>query len=185
MTKTNPMTIAPPTSDEYDEYYHRYISLFDAPDFLAGFAEQADQLKQLLGSLPDETVSQLHAPYTWTLKQVVGHLIDCERIFSTRLLRIGVGDETPIPGIDQNDYVANLNYDSVSMHDLLDEFSQLRHANVRLAGRMTEDSLRRMGVASEKPVSARANLFILAGHVVYHVNIIQQRLGIDCRIQDA
>ena len=168
--------ILPPEKDEYHDYYHQYISKFHAEKFLEGFAAQIEDLKKLVGNLPDGVDSQLHAPYTWTLKQVVGHLIDCERIFSTRLLRIGVGDETPIPGIEQNIYVANLNYGEVTMQNLLDEFAHLRTANVMLARRMSGESLARRGIASGNEVSAKANLFILAGHVEYHAKIIKRRL---------
>ncbi|MEZ6093968.1 MAG: DinB family protein [Pirellulaceae bacterium] len=165
-----------PDKDEYDNYYHQYISLFQTDNFLDAFAAQIDELKTLLEGLSDGVDSQLHEPYTWTIKQVVGHLIDCERIFSTRLLRIAVGDTTPIPGIDQNIYVANLDYEHVTLQALLEELSQLRQANTLLAKRMGYHELRRRGIASEKGVSARANLLIIAGHVVYHMKIIRQRL---------
>lgn len=175
---TKPEEISPPAADEYNEYYHRYISLAPATDFISHFQNQIQLLRELLGDLQPGTDTTLHSTYTWTLKQVVGHLIDCERIFSTRLLRIGVGDAAEIPGIDQDVYVANLDYTQVSMDDLLDEFANLRQANVLLAKRMSMECLDRRGVASGNPVTAKANLFILAGHVEYHVAIMKQRLGI-------
>lgn len=175
--KTALANILPPEQDECHEYYLKYISQFHAEIFLEGFAGQIDDLKNLVGNLPPGVDSQLHEPYTWTLKQVVGHLIDVERIFSTRLLRIGVGDESSIPGMEQNIYVANLNYEEVTMQNLLDEFGHLRSANVLLAKRMSNESLARRGVASGYEVSAKANLFILAGHVVHHSEIIKRRLG--------
>lgn len=168
----------PPTSDEYDPYYHRYISCVPSGEFLAVFTSQISMLNELLGGLSAETESVLHAPYTWSLKQVVGHLVDVERIFSTRLLRIGVGDPADLPGIDQDVYVANLDYDSVTMRELLLEFEHLRNANTLLAKRMSNECLARQGVASELSVSAKANLFILAGHVEYHAEIMRQRLGL-------
>ena len=112
-------TISAPTSDEYHEFYHKYISKIESDDFLAAFERQPKELKSVLGNLEPEEESKLHEPYTWTLKQVLGHLIDCERVFSTRMLRIAVGDETPIPGIDQNMYVSNMDYETVEMSSLL------------------------------------------------------------------
>ena len=168
---------APPASSEYAPYYEQYISKFSPDDFLAGFELQIDELRQVLGNLSGGEDQILHEPYTWTLRQVLGHLIDCERIFSTRLLRIAVGDETPIPGIDQDIYVDNLDYQSVTMAELLDEFEHLRRANVLLAKRLPDGSLDRMGTASDNPVSARANLYILGGHVVYHLEIVKRRLA--------
>lgn len=168
-----------PAAAEYAEYYHTYISRFLPEDFLVAFEAQIAELNSLFGDLSDEEVSCLHEPYTWTLKQLMGHLIDCERIFSTRLLRIAAGDETPIPGMDQNIYVDNLDYESVTMSDLLSEFEHLRRSNVLLARRLTPESLENTGTASDFPVSAKANLFILGGHVVYHVEIARRRLGLD------
>jgi len=168
----------PPNSDEYHEYYEKYINSFEAAEFLRLFESQDSDLQDVLGDLEAGEDSRLHEPYTWTLKQVVGHLIDCERVFSMRMLRIAVGDETPIPGIDQNHYVANLDYENVSMADLLDEFSHLRKSNMLLAKRLPLGALDRRGIASDNPVSARANLYILVGHVAYHFAIIKQRLGV-------
>lgn len=174
---TDTTEISSPSPDEYASYYHQYVSKVPDGNFLTAFAVQPDMLRDLVGSLTDGECNTVHAPYTWTIKQVIGHLIDVERIFSTRLLRIGVGDDTPIPGIDQNIYVAALDYDAVTMNVLLDEFAALRSANVLLVQRMGTRNLARMGVASDNPVSARANLFILCGHVEYHAEIIRKRLG--------
>ncbi len=170
---------ATPASGEYAEYYANYISRFTPADFLPAMENQIGELRQLLGNLPAGEDNRAHPPYTWTLKQLMGHLIDCERIFSTRLLRIAVNDRTPLPGIDQNIYVDNLDYESVAMTDLLDEFEHLRRANILLARRLTAESLEHMGEASGYPVSAKANLFILGGHVAYHLEIIRKRLGRD------
>ena len=171
-------TFSPPDVDEYNEYYHRYVSLVDGTDFLNSLSEQVPMLRDLLGGLSAETESMLHPPYTWTLKQVLGHLIDCERVFSTRLLRIGVGDPAPLPGMDQDVYAANLSFENVTMQNLLDEFAHLRQSSVLLAQRMSAENLANRGVASDWPVSAKANLFILAGHVEYHAIIMRNRLGV-------
>ena len=168
----------PPTSDQYHEYYASYIGKV-GPDVLQQLIDQPGELIAALGELTPDQVSCLHEPYTWTLKQLMGHLLDCERTFGSRLFRIAAGDATPIPGIDQNQYVENMNYDDVSMKSLLNEFKLLRQANVLLVQRLTQESLENMGVASDNPVSAKANLFILAGHVIYHLEIIKKRLGIE------
>lgn len=174
---TTTTRISPPSLDEYDNYYQQYISKVPDGDFLTIFAAQPKMLRELVTGLADGEDNTLHAPYTWTIKQVVGHLIDVERIFSTRVLRMGVGDETPIPGMDQNIYVAAIDYEAVTMDVLLDEFAALRNANVLLVQRMGTENLARRGVASGTPVSARANLFILCGHVEYHAEIVRTRLG--------
>jgi hypothetical protein len=178
MSNTATALSTPPAENEYSEYYNSYISKFNPTDFLNEFEAQVAEVRSLFGGLSAEEETTLHAPYTWTLKQVLGHLIDCERIFSGRVLRIAVGDETPIPGIDQDIYVANLDYETVTMDELIDEFSMLRKSNVLLAKRLTPEAIARMGTASDNPISAKANLFILGGHVVYHAEIVKKRLGI-------
>ena len=166
-----------PEENEYAEYYHRYIRLAPDSRFLEEFRNQPDQLDELLAGLNSEESNQRHEPYTWSLKQVVGHLIDCERIFSTRALRIGVGDQTPIPGIDQNIYVENLDYESIDIGSLLAEFRSIRESNVLLAQRMSAENLNRKGIASDNAISAKANFYIMAGHFVYHYRIMQSRLN--------
>lgn len=175
MMTSNPITA--PEQSEYDEYYHRYVSKVPDSDFLAVFAKQPETLQQLLGDLSGGEESKLHEPYTWTLKQVLGHLIDVERIFSTRMLHIGVGDSQPLPGMDHNMYVDSFDYEPVAMQTLLDEFAALRKANVILAQRMSSEALERVGIASDNSISARANLYILCGHVAYHEEIVRKRLG--------
>lgn len=165
-----------PGTDEYAEYYEQYIGKVTG-DFMDAFQQQPDQLDQLLGNLSHEEVSKLHDPYTWSLKQVMGHLIDCERIFSTRALRIGVGDEAPLPGIDQDVYVANLDYEKVTMDELLAEFRSLREGNVMLAKRIDQKNLERSGTASDLSITCKANFYILAGHVIYHEEIMRRRIG--------
>ena len=169
---------AAPTPHEYHQFYGKYISLVDPDRLPSELASQPIELKQLLSTLSDSEVDCLHEPYTWTLKQVIGHLIDCERIFSHRLNRIAVGDQTPIPGIDQNKYVSAIDYSPIPMANLLDEFEHLRIANCLLCDRLPTTSMANMGIASDTPVSARANLFILAGHVRYHLEIIERRIGL-------
>ena len=174
MTTTS---FSPPAKCEYPEYFESYISKVPSGDFISTLAGQPQMLRGLLGDLPEGEDNKPHAPYTWTLKHVIGHLLDVERIFSTRMLRIGVGDTTPMPGMDQNDYVDGLDYENVSMTALLDEFAALRESNRLLAMRLGSESLARTGTASDCKVSARANLYILVGHVEYHAEIIRQRVN--------
>lgn len=177
MPKQDTPQLSPPTSDQYHQYYETYVNKV-GNNVLQEFADQPDELKKLLGNLKKGQDSCLHEPYTWTLKQVIGHLIDCERAFSTRIFRIAVGDSTPIPGIDQNMYVDNIDYETVTMKSLLKEFRQLRKSNVLMVRRLGLDSLENLGIASDYPVSAKANLFIMVGHVGYHLEIIRSRLGL-------
>jgi uncharacterized damage-inducible protein DinB len=177
MNKT--VHVDPPNTDEYFHYYHEYISKAPTKDFLKAFGYQIQELREQLANLSEDEVNCTHAPYTWTLKQVIGHLIDVERIFSYRMLRIASRDTTPIPGYEQDAYVDCRDYVRVTMADLLDELEHLRSANVLLVQRLSPEALQWRGTASGHSISARANLFILAGHVVHHAEIIQRRLTRD------
>ena len=168
--------ITRPEPSEYLEYYETYISKFTPTDFWAEFDGQPSQLQMLLGNLPAGEESKLHQPYTWTLKQVVGHLIDAERIFGTRLLRIGVGDPTPNPDFEQNSFVAGLAYDPILMNDLIDEFGMLRKSNAMMLRRFGNDQLNRSGTVSGRQLSARTIPFVLGGHFNYHYQIMEKRL---------
>lgn len=172
----DPANIESPRPDEYFHYYHQYISKAPTEDFLRAFEDQVRHLRDQIENLSDDQVNCFHAPYTWTLKQVIGHLIDVERIFSYRMLRIASGDQTPIPGYEQDSYMANSDYQKVSMASLLGELEHLRMANVLLVRRLSSEALQRLGVASGHTTSARANLFILAGHAEHHAEIIKRRL---------
>ncbi len=172
-----PNTITRPKPTEYFEYFETYISKFVPKDFWADFDSQPAELESLLVNLPPGEDSKLHAPYTWTLKQVVGHVIDTERIFATRLLRIAVGDPTPNPDFEQNSYVAGLDYENVSINELIEEFATLRKSNSLLIRRLNDEQLSRTGTASGKELSARAIPFLMGGHFVYHFEIMKKRLG--------
>ncbi|QEG20778.1 DinB family protein [Mariniblastus fucicola] len=170
-------SITRPEPTEYFEYFETYIGKFTPDDFWTEFDGQPAQLESLLGSLPEGEDSKLHDPYTWTLKQVVGHLIDTERIFATRLLQIAVGDPTPNPDFEQNSYVAGLDYEGVAMSDLIEEFATLRRSNSLMLRRLGDEQLSRSGTASGRVLSARAIPFLMGGHVTYHFEIMQKRLG--------
>lgn len=170
--------IEAPNPNEYHEFYQKYIDLVDADRLFEQLELQPQSLDQWLGELSNEQVSKRHEPYTWTLKQLVGHLIDGERVFCDRMMRIGVGDQTPIPGIDQQMFVNGIDYAKLSVQNLLEEFRCLRRASVLAANRLSDEALARTGIASDATVSSRASLFILVGHVEYHLMIIRKRLGV-------
>lgn len=166
-----------PEPSEYFEYFETYICKFTPDDFWTEFNGQPAQVESLLENLPAGEDSKLHSPYTWTLKQVVGHLIDTEKIFAARLLRIAVGDSTPNPDFEQNLFVDGLDYEGVAMSDLVEEFAALRRSNALMLGRLGEVQLARTGTVSGRKISARAIPFLMGGHVNYHMEIMEKRLG--------
>lgn len=178
--KANPMTtenfLHVPEPDESFEFYHNYIRHVPPGNILELAQRQIEDLRSVFRRVSASEETKLHPPYTWTLKQVVGHLIDAERIFADRLHRFAAGDLQPIPGMDQNDYVNNYDYEKPSLAMLVDELVLCRQANVLLLQRLKPTAWDQRGVASGNPVTVRALAYILVGHIEYHLKIVRQRL---------
>ena len=174
-TGTKTATITKPERSEYNEYYEKYVSLIDDADLLGTLEEQIRETRDLFAGFPEERGSHAYADGKWTVKEVISHLLDGERIFAYRLLRIARGDETPMEGFEQDGYIENSHANERSFSDLLCEFGELRAANMRLMLSMDDSDWQRAGTASGSPVTARALAFIMAGHVRHHLNIVQER----------
>jgi len=166
-----------PAADEYASFYGDYIQRVEGERILEQLAEQSHDLVPWLKSLDENQVNRLHPPYHWTIKQVLGHLIDAEKAFGYRAHRFAVGDATELAGYDHDRYVSDANYDQVSFDDLVDEWAACRRANQLFYRRLTPESWMRRGTANEIEVSVRALAYLMVGHVNHHVGIIRQRVG--------
>ncbi len=172
------ITIPRPAADEYDPYYAKYISLVPDGDLVKILSTQIEETTNLLKAVPESKAGFRYAPGKWSIKEVVGHLSDAERIFSYRALRIGRGDTTPLPGFEQDDYVNGTNFDAHLLTDLVNEFRAVRQATITLLKSFDEEALRRRGVASDKPISVRALAYCMAAHELHHVEILRTRYGL-------
>lgn len=169
-------TIPPPNPDEYAEFYAGYIQRAQARgDVFAALPRQIDELRAALGNLSDEQALFRDAPGEWSIKEVVGHLNDGERVFSYRLLRVSRNDPTPLPGFEQNDYVREAGFDTHPFQDILQEFEHLRRANILAIRNMTDEAILCLGTASGYAVSARALIHILVGHVEHHLASLHEK----------
>jgi uncharacterized damage-inducible protein DinB len=168
------MSISAPQSGEYNPYYYEYIRRVPAGDVLAFMSTQIAESLALLRSLGEEQAMLRPAPGEWNIKEIIGHMCDTERIFAYRALRVGRGDQTALPGFDQDPYVANGNFSQRALADLCDEFAAIRQASLALFRNFTPEATIRMGVASENPVSVRALIYICAGHEHHHMESIRQ-----------
>jgi len=164
-----------PETDEYAPYYYTYVSLIANDGVLAELNEQTEGLRAAVAGLPEERGSYAYAEGKWTIKEVLSHLIDGERIFAYRILRISRGDETPIEGFEQDDYIATSNANGRSFENLIGEFALQRQANLILVNNIDDATAKLMGTASGKPVSVRALTYIMAGHVKHHLRILNER----------
>jgi hypothetical protein len=162
-----------PETSEYNPYYEKYISLIEEGELLNALERQPSELRSLLNGLDEEKGKYAYADGKWSIKEVLSHLVDGERIFGYRVLRISRGDETPIEGFEQDGYIENSHANERSFEDLLEELSLQRNANLLMLKNLRDDGWKRLGTASQSPVSVRALGFIMAGHVRHHINILK------------
>jgi len=164
------MKLTPPTSEEYAPFYTDYVQrAIRKGDVLAALPGQIDAIRSILGKLTDEQARFKFGPAEWSIKEVVGHLNDVERVFSYRLLRISRKDQTPLAGFEQEDYVREAGFDNRTLSDLIQEFEFLRRANILAILHMPDEAVQRKGTASGATVSANALIFMMVGHVEHHV----------------
>ena len=168
-----------PLPDEYNEFYAGYVSCVPDRNLFSQLEQQIEVFRSTLSGEPEERFSVIHEPFTWTIKQVVGHLIDAEKLFGWRAHRFGCGDKTPLPGMDQNPYVDAINYEKVSIASLIDELDHTRQSNIAFLKRLEAASWDCVGTADGNPITVRALAYILVGHVNHHFAIIRKRLGLD------
>jgi hypothetical protein len=164
-----------PQPAEYDPYYEKYISLVPEAEIIDSLERQERELKSLFNDVSEETGTFAYAEGKWTVKEVLSHLIDGERIFAYRVLRIARGDKTPIEGFEQDGYIENSHANRRSMANLLDEFKLLRQANVLLFRNLEPGDWVRVGIANDVEVSVRSLAWIMVGHVRHHAAILQER----------
>ena len=171
--KTSTLAIAPPDPSEHASYYSRYIALVAGHDILATLPQQIQDTRALLSSLREADGNLRYAPGKWSVKQVLGHLIDSERVFCYRALRIARGDQTPLPGFEQDDYVREGPFEHCRLADLLEEFTDVRKATVDFFRSLDELAWSHEGTANQNKVTVRATAYIIAGHELHHRSILQ------------
>ena len=164
-----------PETDEFAPYYNTYISLVEGDDCLPVLDAQSAELSAAFSAIPEEKGTFAYAAGKWTIKEVLSHLIDGERMFAYRILRISRGDKTPIEGFEQDGYIENSNANNRPFAELLDEFDLQRRSNMLLLKNLSDEASRRMGTASGLSVSVRALACIMAGHVKHHLTILRAR----------
>jgi hypothetical protein len=173
-----PTTISRPSADEYLAYYERYITLVPEGNLVDILTEQHRDTMRMLRSVGDERGLYAYAPGKWTIKEVIGHLSDAERIFAYRALRFARGDAQPVAGFDENAYVPAGRFNERPIGDLADEFQAIRSATVHLFRHLDEEEMARRGVANSNPISVRALGFVIAGHERHHAKLLRERYGI-------
>jgi hypothetical protein len=169
------MTLGHPLDTEYAPYYSNYIGHVTEEEILPVLRSQLDALDVLLGRVTPDRETFRYAEGKWSIREIVGHLIDAERVFGYRAFCMARGEQNNLPGFDQDDYMLTAPYDRIDLEDLLSEFRLVRLSNIAMLRTLDEESWLRMGTANDNRVSVRALAFIMAGHVRHHMGVLRER----------
>jgi hypothetical protein len=167
--------LARPATTEYDEYYHQYIREVPEGNILDIIDEQIADTVRFLSSIDEEKAAYRYAPDKWSIKQVVGHINDVERLFQYRAVAFARSDKTPLPSFEQDDYVAAANFDDRTLAELTEEYRLVRSSGLALFRSFDDDILMRRGIATGLEFSVRTVPYLLAGHNIHHTSTIKER----------
>lgn len=167
-----------PSFTEYGSFYQTYINYTNGKNYKDLAEQHNQQIIEFWYSIPIEKINHTYAPEKWTIKQMLQHVIDTERIFAYRALAVSRKELTPIAGFDENEYARNATAENRNWKDMLDEWKTVRHSTNLLFDSFTDEQMQNMGTASNYPISVNALGFIIFGHALHHVRILKERYGI-------
>ena len=167
-----------PSPEEYFEFYHRYVSLVPDGDIIDILRDQLTVTQNLFSLMAGDKGDTAYAPGKWAVKEVFGHIIDVEWIFIYRAVRFARGDQTPLPGMEQDDFMKGANFLERSLKSLVDEFRHLRLAGINFFDSLSDEILDRTGLASDCRFTVRSIPYIIAGHELHHVRVVEERYAI-------
>lgn len=161
--------------NEYSEFVATYIQALENVELIEELEISLHDFIRFVQNIPMDKFDYRYAEGKWTIKDIIQHIVDAERIFGYRALRISRNDQTLLSGFNENNYVENTNANSRSIQDLLTEFSAVRHSNLLLFKSFSDEQLARIGIASNHPISVRALGFLIIGHLKHHQRVFQER----------
>jgi uncharacterized damage-inducible protein DinB len=164
-----------PEKSEYAPYYEGYISRVPDGDIVAALGKQLEETLALIRGIPEARGDYRYAEGKWSIKELLGHVIDGERVFAYRALRFGRGDTTPLSGFEQDDFVKGADFSKRTLEDLAKEYEYVRRATISLFASLEDHAWERRGTANNNDVSVRAIAFIIAGHERHHAEILRTR----------
>jgi len=171
----NSQVIAPPQPNEYAPHYGKYVSLVSGNDVLTALETQARETAAFLSARSEADGDFRYSPDKWSVKQLLGHVNDTERVFAYRALRIARADQTPMEGFEQDDYVRNGPFADCLLSDLIEDFGRVRQATLSLFRNLDTAAWVRRGLANSSEVSVRGIAYIIAGHELHHRRILQEK----------
>lgn len=164
-----------PQQDEYGTFFERYILNTTGDDVVKELERSAVPLQNFLNSILEEKGGHRYAPGKWTIRQLIQHMIDTERVFAYRAMCIARGEDQPLPGFDENTYADAAPADNRSLQGLVSEMMMLRQASIALFRHISPEALMTKGIASNNPISVNALGFLIVGHALHHKNILEER----------
>lgn len=164
-----------PTASDYAPPHAGYVSLVPEEDAVAAIEQQSAETQRLLSMLDDERASHRYEDGKWSVKQVLGHMIDSEQILRYRALAIARGESAPLPGFDENAYVENANFDEWKVGDLAELYAITRRATILFFRNLAEEAWDRRGIANDNAVSVRGLAFVIVGHERHHLKVLRER----------
>jgi len=167
-----------PRTGDNNPYYDRYISLIGDDDIIEVLEEQRKISEKFLKTFTEKQGNYSYADGKWTVKEVLGHVIDTERIMAYRALAFARNEGQSLPGFEQDDYVAESNFNNRSLDDLINEFITVRESNIILFNSFDEEILNRRGTASDSEVTVLALIYIIAGHEKHHMKFLREKYGL-------
>ena len=170
-----------PRPDEYDRAFERYVSRVPETDVLAALERQPAEVAAAFAAVSPERETFRYAPGKWTIREVVGHVLDAERVFGYRALAISRGDRASLPGFDEDDYAKTAGHGGRTLASLLDEMAGVRAGHVCLLRHLDDDAWGRVGTANSLPITPRAIAYILVGHVRHHMAVLAEKYGVGGR----
>jgi hypothetical protein len=164
-----------PQTTEYAPYYSRYVDLIATPDVVPELSSQLEKTVSFLSNISEEKSLSTYGAGKWTIKEVLNHVNDTERVFLYRAFWFARGFEQPLPGYDQDVCVAAARPNSIPFTDLIDEFKHVRLSTLSIFRNMPDEAWGRTGIASDNPFTVRALAYIITGHVAHHLNVLEER----------
>jgi hypothetical protein len=171
-----------PSATEYDPFFAGYIALVPETDIVAALEEQMRELPRFAARIPKEREGFCYAPQKWTIRQVFGHMADAERVFGYRALCISRGERAPLPGFDENEYMALAPFREIPLSEIVSELVDVRRANLAFLKKLGTAAWVIVGTANQNPATPRALAYIMVGHIRHHMKILHERYGVPLEV---
>lgn len=166
------------TSSDFAPAHAGYVALVEEDDILPAMEQQSSAMQKLLSSLDEARAGHRYAEGKWSVKEVIGHIADAERIIGYRALAIARGEEQPLPGFDENAYVANASFDDWKLGDLAEHYALVRRTNIVFFKNLRADAWQRRGTANQSSVSVLGMAYVIVGHERHHLQVLRERYGV-------